>query len=607
MPLTAPVRTFALLLLLVAALAGCVDPNLLRSGPPSPTAGSWTDTSGTADINRARNQNYEPFIARFQRSDTRPSYWIRVKLNPDANPASEPWVLQLRSRAKPVLEVHADPGLLCNGAQSLSAADVAGLQRSIVGWVNVPLCGVQGDVHIRLRSSTEPFLQLALATRTEAEGTTLLDAALLQLLLGILSLALLISVGQVIVKRNLLAGAQLLQLLGFTAYLTAQLSPAQGSLLHDLTLQMAALDLRSWRVLMVLGTLLFMRQWLRVEHGQSRSLRLFDVLALAALLALPLSFTEQHAVAEVLSMLAFVLAAPLAVALAATRSRTSWAGRAVSIGVTGSAWATALAIFQRVDTFSALVTMLALQATTGVITLYRLSQAARLADRLATEERMRADARAQTRSMLLMLAHELRTPLSVICLHTDTDLPTGASQKRAREAVRDMDHLIERCLQIARLDDLGPPPDTARLPLQDLLPGLLQHRRHDGRLQLHCGVDLPAVTSNATVLRMVLGVLVDNALRYGDPLQPVSVDVARSTLGVKEGVEIIVSNTVGPAGKPDAQQVFGMYYRSPEAHHQTGAGLGLYLAARLSHQVGASLALCDTKPDRVSFRLWLPS
>ncbi len=65
--------------------------------------------------------------------------------------------------------------------------------------------------------------------------------------------------------------------------------------------------------------------------------------------------------------------------------------------------------------------------------------------------------------------------------------------------------------------------------------------------------------------------LVHNALNYSPPGSAVGMALAAKD----NGFAIEVRNLVGRAGTPDAEQLFGKYYRADTAKHLTGTSLGL--------------------------------
>ena len=58
--------------------------------------------------------------------------------------------------------------------------------------------------------------------------------------------------------------------------------------------------------------------------------------------------------------------------------------------------------------------------------------------------------REEQEKLLTMLAHELKTPLATMHMRLDT---SALGIQEIRKAIRDMDNVIERCLQITQLGD----------------------------------------------------------------------------------------------------------------------------------------------------------
>lgn len=94
--------------------------------------------------------------------------------------------------------------------------------------------------------------------------------------------------------------------------------------------------------------------------------------------------------------------------------------------------------------------------------------------------------------------------------------------------------------------------------------------------------------------------LIDNALKYSEKMSSIHVKVDR----IDGMVSIKVENLPGSVGRPDPEQVFRKYYRSPRAQPISGTGLGLYLAYRLAQSLGGEL---EYSPSvlHVGFRLCL--
>lgn len=204
-----------------------------------------------------------------------------------------------------------------------------------------------------------------------------------------------------------------------------------------------------------------------------------------------------------------------------------------------------------------------------------------------------------------MLAHELKTPLSVMHMALGSTALTPDLVAHANKAVLDMNSVIERCLQVDKLDDRQVQVQTRMVALDAELHDLQRNSPDPERIQLD-GQTGMVLHTDAQLLRIVLANLVDNALKYSVPASVVTVVVATDdALGARPGVSLVVQNIPGVAGWPNATRVFQKYYRNPQAHHQTGSGLGLYLVSSLARLLGGEVRYTPDE-THVRFTLWLP-
>jgi signal transduction histidine kinase len=120
------------------------------------------------------------------------------------------------------------------------------------------------------------------------------------------------------------------------------------------------------------------------------------------------------------------------------------------------------------------------------------------------------------------------------------------------------------------------------------------------RIQLDL-IELPRMLSDEKLLKIVIGNLLDNALKYS--LKGSTVRLALAELNGK--IRLEVSNVPGPAGRPDPSKVFQKYYRNEKAHGFIGSGLGLYIIKNTVRLMGGDLHYKPTD-ELVKFELWLP-
>lgn len=203
-----------------------------------------------------------------------------------------------------------------------------------------------------------------------------------------------------------------------------------------------------------------------------------------------------------------------------------------------------------------------------------------------------------------MLSHELKTPLSVVSMTLGLQqTPSASVQAHAQEAVRDIQAVVDRCLQVDRLRHRrGPKPQ--RIDLPHLLAECCHDCTQPERLQIEAP-DIPTLTTDELSLRTIVSNLIDNALKYAASGSPVQVTAWVQAKRGQPGVILQVRNTVGPAGHPDPRRLFQKYYRSPGAHRMTGSGLGLYLVRGLLKGMGGRIDY-RAQDSACVFELWLP-
>lgn len=251
----------------------------------------------------------------------------------------------------------------------------------------------------------------------------------------------------------------------------------------------------------------------------------------------------------------------------------------------------------------------------GGLLLYRQIQLERqrlelnrsLAEAQRQEQLQRARAAEQS-DLITMLTHELKTPLSVVSLSLFSGDTAPTMRERALRSVSAMRDVIDRCAQIASVDEESD-ADRSRVFAQPVqLDAVLREsvalQTGAERVDLIVPMPLPTCIIDPQKLRLILSNLLDNALKYSPPGSRVTVWAQAVQRGERMGASVEVANGLGRAGRPDVQHLFEKYHRGALARHRSGSGLGLYLAHRLAARLGGTLALRET--DDVRFELWIP-
>lgn len=236
----------------------------------------------------------------------------------------------------------------------------------------------------------------------------------------------------------------------------------------------------------------------------------------------------------------------------------------------------------------------------AVGTLLAIAMVLTMAFLLATALRRRDE---QER-FLSMISHELRTPMSVISMVAGADTTPSDLRERVLRAVGNMDTIIGRALQAERLRHGQVQAQGVSCDLNTLLTELVQASSNPARLHIDAQA-LPRCQTDPQLLRVILGNLLDNALKYSPPRAQVQVHAQTRSRHRQAGVAITVSNPVGVAGVPDSRRVFQKFYRASGARGKTGSGLGLHIADGLARLLGGRLQY-RARTGEVQFTLWIP-
>jgi signal transduction histidine kinase len=204
--------------------------------------------------------------------------------------------------------------------------------------------------------------------------------------------------------------------------------------------------------------------------------------------------------------------------------------------------------------------------------------------------------------LFAMLAHEMKTPLATLRLWMDMGQLKPEIMQRT---IADMNQVIERCLHTGQLADHGLQADWQSLDPIALTQVCVQSCRLSEQVDLLLPDKSGHLQTDAQMLTIVLGNLLDNACKYGAPGSRIQISLRSAQEKGQTGWLWQVSNAAGPAGLPHAERLFEKYYRSPQARRQSGSGLGLFLVKGLLDLMQGRIAY-ETQIDRAVFTIWLP-
>ncbi len=219
-------------------------------------------------------------------------------------------------------------------------------------------------------------------------------------------------------------------------------------------------------------------------------------------------------------------------------------------------------------------------------------------ERSEVQARQERAVREDQEKLLAMLAHELKTPLATMQMRLDNNAPGSSEMRRA---MRDMNAVIERCLQMARLGDRQLQAQLAPVNLASVVKDAIAACPHPGRVHTQ-GTVHRTVQTDRQLLFIVLSNLLQNACRYSAPDSPITMLCESNSAQIR----LEISNWPGTAGWPEPAKLFEKYHRGPLARRQAGTGLGLYLSRKLMEVIGGSIVY---QPDDkcIRFVLTFPS
>ena len=223
-----------------------------------------------------------------------------------------------------------------------------------------------------------------------------------------------------------------------------------------------------------------------------------------------------------------------------------------------------------------------------------------------------ASAQEQRRRLSADIAHDLRTPLSIILGHTEalTDgllPPTAATFAVLHEEAQRLDRLIEDLRTLSLAESGSMRLDLSAVEPQALLQRtvnahLPQARQRDVNLQVDSGAGVPPVRMDADKIARVLDNLVDNALRH----TPAG---GRVLLGVEmqgSGVRFTVGDTGPGVAAADLAHIFERFYRGDGARGRGGSGLGLAIARSLVELHGGTIGASSVPGVGTTIHFSLP-
>ena len=216
---------------------------------------------------------------------------------------------------------------------------------------------------------------------------------------------------------------------------------------------------------------------------------------------------------------------------------------------------------------------------------------ARLFQEVMELERLKSD-------FIARVSHELRTPITIIKGFLDTMLAhedtLGAEQRhhmleRSHLASSRLSRLIEELLILSRLDAGVLSPEPALVEVQAILDDVRESSAEPEQVLLQAP-GAGAITTDPVLLARALGLVVDNAIKYGG-----TAEVTAVAPGAAGAVWTFEVRDRGAGFADDVRETaFEMFARSQGTTAIPGLGVGLPIARTLVEVLDGDIAVDHT-------------
>lgn len=220
----------------------------------------------------------------------------------------------------------------------------------------------------------------------------------------------------------------------------------------------------------------------------------------------------------------------------------------------------------------------------------------RLKDTLAVTKKRELELAREKKTMLLSLAHDIKTPLNTIKLYakalTDKLYTTEKEEKEAALQIgrkaEEIEKYVEDIMQASREDILDIRVEDGEFYLGDLMEKILGVYREKCDLRM---TKLVVGEYENCLLRgdierscEVLENILENAFKYGDGKK------IEITFSQEEYCRLIhIYNTGEPVSDNDINHIFESFFRGTGSSGQQGNGLGLYICREIMHKMGGEI------------------
>jgi two-component system sensor histidine kinase MprB len=193
------------------------------------------------------------------------------------------------------------------------------------------------------------------------------------------------------------------------------------------------------------------------------------------------------------------------------------------------------------------------------------------------------------RQLVADASHELRTPVTSLRTNIEILQQQGREMDAGEQAqlladvveqIEDLTLLVNDLIDLARGEE--PELETEEVRLDLLVQDVIERaRRHAPQTPLRAELEPAIVTGVPARLERAVSNLIDNAVKYSPPREPVEI--------VLHGEELTVRDHGPGITAEDLPHIFDRFYRGADARGHPGSGLGLAIVRQVVDQHGGSV------------------
>ncbi|MFP4461633.1 MAG: sensor histidine kinase [Thermotogota bacterium] len=213
-------------------------------------------------------------------------------------------------------------------------------------------------------------------------------------------------------------------------------------------------------------------------------------------------------------------------------------------------------------------------------------------------------------------SHELKTPLAIIQMSTGMllgkrdklDDSTAKKVVSIDKATHRMDHLVKQLLHLARAQEYNEnaiqmEKTDVETMINDIIEAYSPFAQKKGIEIRLLGTTQKKPVNDKNVLRMIIGNIVENALKFSPPELPVEIKLEDN----KNGLLVTVKDYGPGIDKSEKEKIFDRFYKVDKSRHDnSGSGMGLSIVKEYAKKTGIKVELESEPGNGTEFFIKIP-